>query len=86
MPIFGCANDEQFLRELMEEDFQEVKSVYRACIRNICSGTCYQSKEEFDDYEEAWSYLRKHIPDGFEGYVVSLPKLEINFGDVSCAK
>ena len=59
-------------------DFEEVKSCYKACIESIDNHICYQSKCEFETYADAWSYLREHIPNGFEGYVISLPKLEIN--------
>lgn len=62
----------------MMSDFEEIKYEYRACIESISNHTCYQSKQVFDSYELAWSYLRLNIPNGYEGYVISLPKIDIN--------
>lgn len=59
-------------------DFEEVHVEYRACIESIGNRICYQSKQVFETYEDAWSYLREHIPDGYEGYVISLPKVDFN--------
>lgn len=62
----------------MISDFEEIKFEYRCLIESFSNHTCYQSKQVFDSYESAWSYLRLNIPNGFEGYVISLPKIDIN--------